>query len=122
MDNPNDNNSDTTDEGIFMKMHNTTESTVSIQSIFAPLPMSPTQNRSSIFVQTTNTPATPESPNYNSTPNKLRVQSEMKRITSTGNIQSNEQEAKVLVLYTGGTIGMIRNDKNGKSLLKIRSQ
>jgi lysophospholipase len=38
----------------------------------------------------------------------------MKRITSTGNMQGNEPEAKVLVLYTGGTIGMLRNEKNGE--------
>lgn len=26
----------------------------------------------------------------------------------------NKTEARVLVLFTGGTIGMLRNDKNGK--------
>ena len=26
----------------------------------------------------------------------------------------NKTEARVLVLYTGGTIGMLRNDKNGE--------
>lgn len=33
----------------------------------------------------------------------------------------NKTEARVLVLYTGGTIGMIRNEKNGeftKSLIR----
>jgi hypothetical protein len=38
---------------------------------------------------------------------------QMKRNVSYGNME-NTNEARVLVLYTGGTIGMIRNNKNGK--------
>lgn len=114
MDNPNEDNTDVTDEGIFMKMHQNTES---VTSLYAPVPMTPTQTNSRGFIST-KTPPTPESPNY-SFANKLKVQSDMKRITSTGNIQSrDEKEAKVLVLYTGGTIGMLRNDKNGEYSFK----
>lgn len=47
------------------------------------------------------------------TPTKERTMS-LRRNTSFGNIPaSNCTEAKVLVIYTGGTIGMIRNKKNG---------
>lgn len=38
----------------------------------------------------------------------------MRRNTSYGNLPDNESEAKVLVIYTGGTIGMMRNEHNGK--------
>lgn len=38
---------------------------------------------------------------------------QMKRNVSYGNME-NTTEARVLVLYTGGTIGMIRNNKNGE--------
>lgn len=37
----------------------------------------------------------------------------IKRKISSESIE-NTSETKVLVLYTGGTIGMIRNNKNGK--------
>lgn len=39
----------------------------------------------------------------------------LRRNTSFGNMPPTDKtEAKVLVIYTGGTIGMMRNDKNGK--------
>lgn len=38
----------------------------------------------------------------------------LRRNTSYGNmLTTNSKEAKVLVIYTGGTIGMIRNRNNG---------
>lgn len=61
--------------------------------------------------QMTPSPTTPNSPR---TP-KFQHQSSLKRNTSYGNIPSAEKtEARVLVIYTGGTIGMMRNEKNGK--------
>lgn len=57
---------------------------------------------------TSNSPRSPGTPKYHS-------QSSLKRNTSYGNIPSAEKtEARVLVIYTGGTIGMMRNEKNGK--------
>jgi len=41
-----------------------------------------------------------------------QISSGMKRNTSTGNLPENRFEAKVLVIYTGGTIGMMRNEHN----------
>ena len=38
----------------------------------------------------------------------------MKRNSSFGNMPLDQDEAKVLVIYTGGTIGMTRNDRNGE--------
>lgn len=103
---------DHNDEGIFMRMHHCTES---VQSLYAPVPMTPTQTSAKGFIESrsSSTAQTPDSPNYGS--NRLKVQEVMKRITSTGDI-GNQPEAKVLVLYTGGTIGMLRNEKNGEFL------
>lgn len=112
MDTPNEENNDITDEGIFMKMPQHQES---VASLYAPVPMTPTQTESRNFVEPKASPQTPDSPNYSAV-NKLKVQSDMKRITSAGNMQLCEKEAKVLVLYTGGTIGMLRNEKNGEIL------
>lgn len=42
--------------------------------------------------------------------------SSLKRNISKGNLLSSEtKEARVRVIYTGGTIGMVRNEQNGKS-------
>lgn len=40
----------------------------------------------------------------------------MRRNSSYGKLPSEAPEAKVLVIYTGGTIGMMRNEKNGKGM------
>lgn len=53
-------------------------------------------------------PQTPEAPQHYS-------KSSLRRNISYGNMIANSSEAKVLVIYTGGTIGMIRNNKNGKN-------
>lgn len=44
----------------------------------------------------------------------------MRRNTSYGNLPDNQSEAKVLIIYTGGTIGMMRNEHNGELLLKSK--
>lgn len=75
----------------------------SVMSLYDPVPMTPTQNGSKSFLAAT---LSPDSPN-------LKVNEEMTRNASYGNLE-NRTEAKVLVLYTGGTIGMLRNDKNGE--------
>lgn len=87
----NNNRFDDMDTGIFMKQ----------ESVFDPTPMTPTLNRANLL-----TVGSPESPNR-------EVNSQMKKIASFGNL-GNQNEARVMVLYTGGTIGMLRNDKNGK--------
>lgn len=46
--------------------------------------------------------------------------STMRRNTSYGNLPDNQSEAKVLIIYTGGTIGMMRNEHNGELLLKSK--
>lgn len=52
-------------------------------------------------------PMSPKSPQYHH-------RSSLKRNVSYGNIPSTEKtEARLLVIYTGGTIGMMRNEKNG---------
>lgn len=38
----------------------------------------------------------------------------------TANEDSDQNESKVLVIYTGGTIGMIRNDDNSKRIIYLR--
>jgi L-asparaginase/Glu-tRNA(Gln) amidotransferase subunit D len=86
-----DNQFGSDDAGIFMKQ----------ESVFDPTPMTPTQNKSLLGVQ-----LSPDSPNEHQSLH-------MKRNLSYGNL-GNTTEARVLVLYTGGTIGMLRNDKNGK--------
>lgn len=40
----------------------------------------------------------------------------MRRNVSRGNLIADRAESKVLVIYAGGTIGMIRNETGGKSL------
>lgn len=57
-------------------------------------------------------PQTPEAPQHYS-------KSSLRRNISYGNMIANSAEAKVLVIYTGGTIGMIRNSKNGKNLFSF---
>lgn len=48
-------------------------------------------------------------------PSKMSDKSSLRRNRSYGNmLASGNSEAKVLVIYTGGTIGMMRNEKNGK--------
>lgn len=39
----------------------------------------------------------------------------MRRNVSRGNLIADRAESKVLVIYAGGTIGMIRNETGGKS-------
>lgn len=85
---------DSEDAGIFMKQE-------SVTSFYEPTPMTPTLNKSMLSAQ-----LAPDS--LDSSP---CIQ--MKRNVSYGNL-GNTTEARVLVLYTGGTIGMLRNDKNGK--------
>lgn len=84
------------DGGIYMKQD-------SIMSFCEPTPSSPTTslngNKSSL-------PSTTLGVNNNA---------DLKRNVSYGNLE-NTTEARVLVLYTGGTIGMIRNNKNGKKM------
>lgn len=42
--------------------------------------------------------------------------SSLRRNVSKGNLMSSDHtESKVLVIYTGGTIGMMRNENNGES-------
>lgn len=77
------------DEGIFLKQD-------SGLSVHNSVPISP--SFPSLLVL-------PESPN--------EVNAPMKRNVSYGNME-NRTEARVLVMYTGGTIGMLRNTKNGK--------
>lgn len=83
------------DTGIFLKQD-------SVMSLYEPTPMTPTQTNKTFLSAT----LSPDSPNH-------AVNAEMKRNASYGNL-GNQTEARVLVLYTGGTIGMLRNDKNGE--------
>lgn len=46
--------------------------------------------------------------------NNSKSQSAMRRNISRSNLIADRVESKVLVIYTGGTIGMMRNEKNGK--------
>lgn len=80
---------DDDDTGIFMKQ----------ESVMDPTPMTPTQNGNKSFLS--------------AEPPKPVSSSQMKRNESYGNLE-NRTEARVLVLYTGGTIGMLRNERNGK--------
>lgn len=77
-------------------------------SVFNPTPMTPTQNGNKTFLSGQ---LSPESPNH-------AVNAQMKKVASYGNLE-NRTEARVLVLYTGGTIGMLRNDKNGEKSIFI---
>lgn len=48
-------------------------------------------------------------------PSSPTKSSSLKRNTSYGNLMPAEaKETKVKVIYTGGTIGMVRNERNGK--------
>jgi len=89
----NDNNHsfDDDDVGIFMKQ----------ESVYDPAPMTPTQPNRTLLTAN-------DSPN-----GPLSYSLQMKRNASYGHLGS-QTEAKVLVLYTGGTIGMLRNEKRGK--------
>lgn len=89
-----DNRFDDEDTGIFMKQE-------SITSVFDPTPMTPTQNTK---------PFPPTEP-----PKQI-TNEQVKRNESYGNLE-NRTEARVLVLYTGGTIGMLRNEKNGEKAI-----
>lgn len=45
----------------------------------------------------------------------MERRSSLRRNVSKGNLMSNDNtESKVLVIYTGGTIGMMRNESNGE--------
>lgn len=83
--------------GTFMKQE-------SVMSLYEPTPMTPTQTTNKSISSATL--LSPDSPNH-------AANGEMKRNASYGNL-GNQPEARVLVLYTGGTIGMLRNDKNGE--------
>lgn len=83
--------------GTFMKQE-------SVMSLYEPTPMTPTQTSNKSISSATL--LSPDSPNH-------AANGEMKRNASYGNL-GNQPEARVLVLYTGGTIGMLRNDKNGE--------
>ena len=51
----------------------------------------------------------------NSVPPSPTKSTSLKRNTSTGNLMPEEtKETRVKVIYTGGTIGMVRNERNGK--------
>lgn len=51
-----------------------------------------------------------------STATATRVdRSSLRRNVSKGNLLGDRIESKVLVIYTGGTIGMMRNSANGKN-------
>jgi hypothetical protein len=86
------------DKGLFMKQE-------SVSGSYNPIPMTPTLNSHKTFLS-----AAKETPAA-----KLETLS-MKRNASYGSL-GNQAEARVLVLYTGGTIGMLRNEKNGKQIL-----
>lgn len=102
----NDNNQHKTDFSIgLMKQE-------SVMSLYEPTPLSPTQKSKSPSLS-------PESPNakpfVRPTNNALIVDTQLRRNVSYSDL-GQQTEAKVLVLYTGGTIGMLRNEKNGKFL------
>lgn len=62
------------------------------------------------------TPKSSPSPNSP----KYHHRSSLKRNISYGNIPSTDKtEARVLVIYTGGTIGMMRNENNGEQVKKL---
>lgn len=65
------------------------------------------------------TPTSSNSPMSPQRSPKYHHRSSLKRNISCGNIPSSEKtEARVLVIYTGGTIGMTRNEKNGECSTK----
>lgn len=76
----------------------------SVISLYQPPPMTPTQtNGIGILGSTLSPEAAP-----------ISGTAQMVRNASYGNL-GTQSEARVLVLYTGGTIGMLRNDKNGEN-------
>ncbi|KAG5669594.1 hypothetical protein PVAND_017481 [Polypedilum vanderplanki] len=85
------------DGGIFMKQE-------SVMSLYEPVSMSPTNTKTFLLP----TPQVEAPRNGNAAINNSAA---MQRNVSYGNLM-NQSEARVLVLYTGGTIGMLRNDKN----------
>lgn len=46
-------------------------------------------------------------------------QSSLRRNVSKGNLIADRVESKVLVIYTGGTIGMIRNETGGMCVCTV---
>lgn len=92
-----ENNNENDDVGIFMRQD-------SVTSIYSPIPMTPTLTDNKSLLQTTMTPVSPKNHDDNL---------QMKRNISFGNLE-NRTEARVLCMYTGGTIGMLRNKKNGE--------
>lgn len=53
--------------------------------------------------------------------NDKNVESVSRNITG-GMTKGNEPEGRVLVLYTGGTIGMMRNDQGGNYFVKLKER
>jgi len=92
--NDHNHNFDDDDRGIFMKQE-------SVTSVFSPTPMTPTTNGHKTFLGSAGSSPCPP------------ISEQVKRNPSYGNL-GNQTEARVLVMYTGGTIGMLRNDKNGE--------
>lgn len=90
------------DRGIFMKQE-------SVISSYNPTPMTPTLNSHKTFLS-----AAKEA---RETPTAKNEALNIKRNASYGAL-GNQSEARVLVLYTGGTIGMLRNDKNGEKAFR----
>lgn len=74
----------------------------SVISLYQPTPMTPTRTNGNGFLSAETAPSQPVS--------------QMVRNVSYGNL-GTQSEARVLVLYTGGTIGMLRNDKNGEKFV-----
>jgi len=70
--------------------------------------------------------SSPSQSYYGSTPSQTYIGSTppqpfRRRCDSmTANEDSDQNESKVLVIYTGGTIGMIRNDDNSKRIQYLR--
>lgn len=87
---------DNDDKGILIKQD-------SVTSIYNPTPMSPTHQNGNKLLSSL---STTDSPNH-------ETNEQMKRNASYGNLE-NRTEARVLVMYTGGTIGMLRNEKSGE--------
>lgn len=98
MDNDDNNHRfDYEDTGIFIKVHQKSEEMYESNS------MTPTDLTRSI----SSSSVSPDSPTH--IPSCVK----MKRKISYGNLEERN-EANVLVLYTGGTIGMLRNEKGGE--------
>lgn len=52
---------------------------------------------------------------YNDLQEKVQDANQIRRNTSSGAFPQDKPEGRVLVLYTGGTIGMVRNKDGGIS-------